>query len=122
MIYNLSNGIRICTVDVPDYPAHLYVGNIRPTLMYWDGKELKEHPLPEGEWKILGRFDEITEEMWKGIMESKRIKKAWDDRLSTIYKNYGAPMFDWHDGYIDTATESARSLIPDNPVVLIEKK
>lgn len=114
MIHNLPT-CRLLTVDVPDGAINigfLTVHNMlewkkKKSKIYWDCKLL-----PPGNWTLLGRFDEITENVWKGIIpkipgrEKLKPYRDYEFNLSTCW----------------TATESARSLIEGNPVVLIEKK
>lgn len=119
MTHTLGNGVRICTVDVPEGAINigfLTVHNMlewkkKKSKIYWDCKLL-----PPGNWELLGRRDEVSEETWKGIVEAE---PAFRHKCKPCYKHYSIP-----NGFgfqvLNTATASARSLIAGNPVVLID--
>lgn len=79
-----------------------------------------------GSWQIICKASEATEAQAKEIVESRKIKKSWDDRLSLVYCNY--INHDWHDKYMDTALESLHSLLrshnlqPETTIILKEIK
>lgn len=115
MTHTLANGVRICTVE--DIPAAAHSFIIDDELFYKlgdMGDRSFMRSLPSGNWTLLGRFEEITEEQWKGIVESI-FDRAYKDYAYSGPAGYGYPFT------LQTATASARSLIPGNPVVLIEK-
>lgn len=117
MTHTLANGVRICTVDV----MKGIIGSdctVHNGHLYQAGWSIRIN-LPPGNWTLLGRFEEITEETWKGVVEGY----VYSGRSSyQAYKNYSGKNPESEDDILNTATESARSMIAGNPVVLIEKK
>lgn len=120
---------RLLTVEVPEDAKGLSVWEATMSLRrykkgdlflgYIHKMESFNDPLPPGNWELLGRFEEITEETWKGIVEGY----VYSGRSSyQAYKNYSGKNPESEDDILNTATASACSLIPGNPVVLIEKK
>ena len=110
----------LMAIDVPEGATGFEVvyatsaGTYAGTMLKW-----KEHPsssyksLPDGTWLLIHPYtcDKYTEEDAKGVVESKMIKKAWDDRLSQVWMNYKINPMDWNDKYLDTAKESLQSLL-----------
>lgn len=94
MITVLSD--KAIAIHVPDYPKHLcpYIGDIRNSLMYWGGhdlQELQEQPLPDGNWEILGRPEEMNVEQCAMVMgDDERslylllVEKKLDDKSIII--------------------------------------
>lgn len=119
MTHTLANGVRICTVDCPDGATEIRLTEAGLEYRMSSGHWETDLTIPPGNWMLLGRFDEITEETWKGIVEGY----VYSGRSSyQAYKNYSGKNPESEDDILNTATESARSLIHGNPVVLIEGK
>lgn len=102
---------RVLVADMPirtnDYSTAL-PGCV--TYAYWDNGERKGGSvvIPPGNWQLLGKLSEITEEQWKRIVGSVSILK---DKSDERYMNY---RFSDEIAYGDcfrTATESGLSLI-----------
>lgn len=83
-----------------------------------------EIKLPEGTWAIEGVGDRLTEEQWKGIVETV---SGWS---KPIYYNYAASGRDYRDiveAAFETATESGLSLLkskglnPSEIIILIKQ-
>jgi hypothetical protein len=77
-----------------------------------------------GQWVKLGRMEEITEEVWKEIMPyDVDVDIESGHYCDLLYRDFNDVQQIIPSSYtLDTATESARSLITGNPVVLIERK
>lgn len=127
MTHTLANGVRICTVDADERLTNFALSDIYKDGRIWLNGESRNpimldfaignKPLPPGNWMLLGRFEEITEDAWSGIVHSD---VHYSNGTPTIvYKDYKWPL---EVNRLLTATASARSLIHGNPVVLIEKK
>lgn len=76
--------------------------------------------IPEGNWRILGKANELTEEQWKEVVpEIHKGAYVNCDKKTRSWKDYN-----W-DFYTDTATESGASLLKfhelENPLILIKE-
>lgn len=145
MIHNLPT-CRLLCIDVPEGAINigfLTVHNMlewkkKKSKIYWDCKLL-----PPGNWELLGRFEDVTEEVWKGIVEPHSIystrmwnkpedmnnvqeihhKRPVNGSMTTWKRINKTTWTDYKNWEVElpAATASARSLIAGNPVVLIEK-
>lgn len=95
---------------LPEDARDLKIGSTTfKTYIRWIDFELQLRPIDcipieQGDnWQLLGRLHEITEEQWKGIVDS----------LDSFYREYSSISFDWYDSgdFTETATESGLSLI-----------
>lgn len=72
--------------------------------------------IPEGNWRILGKANELTEEQWKEVLSDHRIGSGI---YFLGYDNFQDIV------YTDTATESGASLLKlhqlENPLILIKE-
>jgi hypothetical protein len=118
------NGRKIVAVKVPEDAHSFRIDNSGYLLMV---VPINDHNLSEfylddwkplvGNWEILGRVNEITEQVWEGVVEKGmpfgRVKR---------YKDY-----EFVDSCFYTATESALSFCKANSIdlqdlILIDKQ
>lgn len=110
--------VTLLAVKVPDGAYNFEVtnspdGSLSMLEFYSDEAWDQYIDLPKGNWQLLGTPDQITEDVWSGIVEAR-----WD-----YYKNYLTPK----DGNVGnynrlvckTATESAISFLEANEVYAI---
>lgn len=88
--------------------------------VWWDYNNDPNVVIQKGNWQLLGKLSEITEEQWKGIVHSYKTMLQGSDTI--YFKNYKT------EGGFDTATESGLSLIEcecfdyQNPIIFYEPK
>lgn len=77
------------------------------------GSRIEE--IPNGNWQLLGKLPEITEEQWDEIVEGWNTPTGGDDYQETYQNYYIKSDEDYRDNYhFYTATESGLSLIEAN--------
>lgn len=131
------NGKVLLAIDVPEDAIGLQINKSTATntLIYGiKSAQDKRIPhiltspvytqLPSGQWQILGIAGQLDESVCRGLVESKMIKKAWDDKLSEAYRNYQASGS--NELYVDTSLESWQSFmksenIPQNYLILVKQ-
>lgn len=103
---NHSYGIP--THDIWDYKKNEeYMAKYDPSKEYDDwAKNLHV----EGNWQLLGRLPEVTEEQWKQVVEEWRMPFP-DGRCDVFYKDYVEDVFTE-----DLPSESALTLLQANEV------
>jgi hypothetical protein len=122
MIHNLPT-CRLLCIDVPEGAERFSFGFEDHQTLYWypsnayNSFDSRSKPLPPGNWELLGRRDEIKEDEWSDIVHSD--VNYSNGTPTIVFKDYRWPL---EVNRLLTATESARSLIAGNPVVLIERK
>lgn len=133
MIHNLPT-CRLLTVEVPEGATGVSVWEATMNLMgykkgdlflgYVHDREAHNNAIPPGNWELLGRFEDVTEDVWKEIMPyDVDVDIESGHYYDLLYRDFNDVQQIIPSSYtLDTATESARSLIAGNPVVLIERK
>lgn len=114
--------LTLLCVDVPEehnafelWHGMIFIGVEKPSIRWIT--------IPRGTYKILGRLDELTEEVAKGIVENE-IQSAEQNTGFIDSVSYKCYIYDCFD--LNTALESLHSIlkannIEGNPILLIDK-
>lgn len=127
------NGRELMFVEVPEsMPGLPEIFDGKLLVDYWtDGNELgyefQRKDLPEGEWEIIGKASELTEDQWKEIVERHKFSFMDERRNRQIsFKDY-RDAEEFEVDCFDTATKSGLSLIsslgkqPETTLIIVKK-
>lgn len=116
-------------VEVPRWATfNLLQSNHGSLLQVWDRDyqdlKMNESQLPSGNWQIIGKADSLSEDDWKGIVETKH--GGFAGHLKG-FKDYSPKYIYVDKDPISTAKESGHSLIeshqmkPETTLILKQK-
>lgn len=116
------NGHTILAVEMPNDARDIELYDIQNSIVYRVGQgtedfDILREPLPEGEWQLLGRPSQVTEDQARGLVGHLTLMGERTD----AFENYGFGLPKYK-----TATESflswcRREGVDDNFVLLIKK-
>lgn len=95
-------------VEVPEGCHEIEINYGKDKVVFWEDGFSSELGLPPGQWEIIGRASELSEEQWSGIVEPIG---GWS---SVLYYDYSASGRDYRDiieSGLKSPTESGLSLI-----------
>jgi hypothetical protein len=114
------NGREILAVECenPNATLHIHGNNME---LHWarhagNGKFLLViKKLPSGQWQILGRPSEITEEVARGLVESKEVRNR------IIYLDYTEPTW-WYKKATESLLSWCRANGIENELLILKNK
>lgn len=100
-------------VEVPEGAMHM---SITGNLFWYVSDKQRRVELPPGDWQLVGTSDTMSEDDWKGIVQSSVMKESKGE--STWYRDYKEDLIEVcgkmvMNSVYPKAKQSGHSLLPD---------
>ena len=117
-----SDGKQYLMLGVPEGAHMISYGEALNTIYYTDQEyNDKYQDLPIGNWQILGRSDELTEDQAAWIVAIHEETSYWDSIDQQMYVNYHKDAHHWYSSFslaVMSLSSLTKSLGLDNPLIL----